>query len=284
MKIKKILNNGAVITENENKEEIIVLGKGLAYGKRSGDEIDATKIYKIFTPFSGKQKKLLVETIHETDPIFFQISQKIVDRLKHEENIDLADSVYITLTDHLATSVERGRKGLFLSNRFLWEIKNYYPKEFSYGVWALRLLKNQFDLDFPEDEAGFIAVHIISGELGNDVSDFQKSVDFIKSITKIVKYYFKINLDYQSLSYNRFAVHLKFFWKAMMYDRSSREFGDLSQEILKVIKNSDIESYKCALKIKEYIDQKYNYELNNEEIMYLAIHINKIVNDNRRRK
>lgn len=63
----------------------------------------------------------------------------------------------------------------------------------------------------------------------------------------------------------------------MMYKKDQSSFGDLSQEILNVIKNSDIEAYKCALKIKEYILEKYNYELNNEEIMYLAIHINKIV-------
>ncbi|WP_297816971.1 PRD domain-containing protein [uncultured Lactobacillus sp.] len=279
MKIKKILNNGAVLTENENNEEVIVLGKGLAYGKKINDEIDKSKIYKVFTPFSGKQKKLLLETIHETDPIFFQISQKIVDRLKHEENIELADSVYITLTDHLATSVERAKKGMYLSNKFLWELKNYYPKEYSYGLWALKLLDKQFNLKFPDDEAGFIAVHIISGELGNDIGDFQKSVNFIKSITKIVKYYFNIDIDYQSLTYNRFAVHLKFFWKGMMYDRNHKEFGDLSQEILKVIKNSDIDSYKCALKIRDYINEKYNYELSNEDIMYLAIHINKIISD-----
>lgn len=279
MKIKKILNNGAVLTENNNHEEVIVLGKGLAYGKKVNDEIDTKKIYKTFTPFSGKQKRILLETIHETDPIFFQISQKIVDRLKHEENIELADTVYITLTDHLATSVERAKKGMYLSNKFLWELKTYYPKEYSYGLWALKLLDKQFDLDFPDDEAGFIAVHIISGELGNDIGDFQKSVKFIKSITKIVRYYFKIDLDYQSLDYSRFAIHLKFFWKGMMYDRTRREYGDLSQEILKVIKNSDIEAYKCALKIKDYIEETYNYKLSNEDIMYLAIHINKIVRD-----
>ncbi|WP_209687110.1 PRD domain-containing protein [Lactobacillus colini] len=282
MKITKILNNGAVVTENSQRKEIIVLGKGIAYNKKVGDLIDSKKIYKIFTPFSGKQKKLLLDTIHETDPIYFQISQKIVDRLKHEENIELVDSVYITLTDHLATSVERGKKGMFLVNQFKWELKNYYSKEYSYGLWALKLLKNQFNIDFPEDEACFIAVHIISGEMGNDIGDFQKSIDFIKSVTKIVRYYFNIDIDYQSLSYNRFAVHLKFFWKGMMYDRKSRNFGDLSEEILKVIKNSDIESYQCALKIKDYIEDKYNYKLNNEEIMYLAIHINKIVSDNRR--
>ncbi len=284
MKIKKVLNNGAVITTNRDGEEIVVLGKGLAFGKKPGDQIDKNKIYKIFSPFDDKQRKILLQTIHETDPIFFQISQKIVDRLKREENINLADSVYITLTDHLATSVERGKKGLYLSNQFLWEIKNYYPKEFKYGLWALQLLNKQFNLDFPEDEAGFIAVHIISGELGNDIDDFRKSVDFIKEITNIVRYYFKINIDYQSLSYNRFALHLKFFWRYMMYHKGERQLGDLSDEILRVIKNSDVDSYKCALKIKAFIAEKYNYKLSNEEIMYLAIHINKIISETRNKK
>lgn len=173
MRIRKILNNGSVIVNNKEGAEMIVLGKGIAYGKKIGDEIDRTKIYKVFTAFNNQEKKLLLQTIHETEPIFFQIAQKIVDRLKKEENIELADSVYLTLTDHLATSVERGKKGLYLNNNFLWEIQNYYPKEYHYGLWALKLLNDQFKLKFPEDEAGFIAVHIISGELGNDINDFR---------------------------------------------------------------------------------------------------------------
>lgn len=284
MVIKKVLNNGAVLTTNQDGEEIVALGKGIAFNKKAGDSIDKIKIYKIFIPFDERQRSILLKTIHETDPIFFQISQKIVDRLKREENLELADSVYITLTDHLATSVERGKKGLYLSNSFLWEIQNYYPKEFRYGLWALQLLNKQFDLNFPEDEAGFIAVHIINGELGNDISDFKKSIDFIKEVTKIVRYYFNIDIDYQSLAYNRFALHLKFFWKCMMYNKGNRNLGDLSDEILKVIKLSDIDAYKCALKIKDFIAEKYNYQLTNEEVMYIAIHINKITSDLRGRK
>lgn len=283
VRIKQILNNGAIVTTKKDGEEVVVLGKGIAFAKKVGDEVDKTKIYKVFTPFDDNQRNNLLKTIHETDPIFFQISEKIVDRLKKEENIDLADSVYITLTDHLATSVERGKKGLYLSNNFLWEIQNYYPKEYQYGLWALQLLNNQFNLQFPEDEAGFIAIHIISGELGNDIDDFKKSIDFIKEITKIVRYYFKIDIDYQSAAYNRFALHLKFFWKYMMYKKGERGLGDLSDEILKVIKSSDIDAYKCSLKIKQFIAEKYNYDLTNEEIMYLAIHINKITSDLRRK-
>lgn len=69
----------------------------------------------------------------------------------------------------------------------------------------------------------------------------------------------------------------------MMYKKGERGLGDLSDEILKVIKSSDIDAYKCSLKIKQFIVEKYNYNLTNEEIMYLAIHINKITSDLRRK-
>ena len=34
MKIIRVLNNSAVISENQDHEEIIALGKGIAYGKK----------------------------------------------------------------------------------------------------------------------------------------------------------------------------------------------------------------------------------------------------------
>ena len=280
--IKQILNNSAVIAEKGDGTEAILLGKGIAFNQKIGNEIDKSKIYKIFSPNSEVQRKNVIDTIHEIEPIYFEISQKICERLKREENIKLTDSVYITLTDHLATSVERAKKGLYLSNKFLWDIKDYYPKEYNYGLWALRLLNQQFDVDLPEDEAAFIAIHLISGELGQDIDEFQRSMNFIKEITKLVRHYFRIDLDNKTLNYKRFAVHLKFFWQRMMYEKDKKSYGDLSQEILEVIKESDIDAYLCALKIKDYIKQQYKYDLNTEEIMYLAIHINKITSGERK--
>ena len=48
MLIKKILNNNVVITINDDHEEIIVMGKGIAYGKRNGDLIDISKVNNIW--------------------------------------------------------------------------------------------------------------------------------------------------------------------------------------------------------------------------------------------
>lgn len=46
MKIKKILNNNAFITHTDDHQELIVIGKAVAYGKHVNEEVDESKIYK----------------------------------------------------------------------------------------------------------------------------------------------------------------------------------------------------------------------------------------------
>ena len=45
MKIKKIFNNNVVLSEIKD-QEIIVMGRGLAFGKKVDDELDENKIDK----------------------------------------------------------------------------------------------------------------------------------------------------------------------------------------------------------------------------------------------
>ena len=49
MNIKRIYNNNVVMVEKDNGEEMIVLGKGLAFGKKVGETIEEEQIEKIFT-------------------------------------------------------------------------------------------------------------------------------------------------------------------------------------------------------------------------------------------
>lgn len=276
MRIKKILNNNAFITRNENHQEIIVIGKAVAYGKHFNDEIDENKIYKIFEPVSKGDRKLILDMVNDIPVSFFQIAKRIVDKANEDSKIRLTDSVYIALTDHISSSVDRAKEGLFLTNQFLWEIRSYYPKEYDLGMWAIKLIEQECQVKLPEDEAGFIAIHIISGELGNRLDDFREVIKFIKKITSIVTYQMSINVDKESLDYNRFVTHLKFFWQYMMYKNEKKSIGDLSNDMLEIIKGKRIEAYECSLKIKEFIKQTYNYELSNEDLLYMTIHIARI--------
>ncbi|MDF2789750.1 MAG: hypothetical protein K0S80_2848 [Neobacillus sp.] len=48
MEIEKILNNNAVIS-TKDKQEVIIIGRGIAFNKRVGDDIDEQIIDIIFT-------------------------------------------------------------------------------------------------------------------------------------------------------------------------------------------------------------------------------------------
>ncbi|EFW89218.1 BglG family beta-glucoside bgl operon antiterminator [Streptococcus equinus] len=44
MRIDKVYNNNVVLVKGDNNEEIIVMGRGLGFQKKPGDEIDASLI------------------------------------------------------------------------------------------------------------------------------------------------------------------------------------------------------------------------------------------------
>ena len=55
MIIQKVINNNVVSTFDSNGKEVILMGKGIGFRKKTGDELDKKKIEKIFTlDLSGK--------------------------------------------------------------------------------------------------------------------------------------------------------------------------------------------------------------------------------------
>ena len=48
MKISKVLNNNVVITTDEKQNEIIVMGRGIAFKKKVGDDISGQTIDKVY--------------------------------------------------------------------------------------------------------------------------------------------------------------------------------------------------------------------------------------------
>lgn len=76
----------------------------------------------------------------------------------------LNDSIYVSLTDHINFAIQRNQKGLDIKNALLWETKRLYKDEFAIGKEALVMVKNKTGVSLPEDEAGFIALHIVNAE------------------------------------------------------------------------------------------------------------------------
>ena len=212
MKIEKILNNNAVVIK-ENDNEKIVMGCGIAYKKRVGDEVPEDKIDKIFLLSNKEINNKFQELVSDIPMEYVELGEKIITFAKTQLGKKLNDTIYISLVDHIYTAITRFLEGIEVKNALLWEIKRFYKDEYPIGLTALDLIEEIFSVRLPKDEAGFIALHIVNAEMdGNEkeVKRVYKITKIMQEILNIVRYNFKISFDEDSVYYYRFISHLKF--------------------------------------------------------------------------
>ena len=276
MIIKRILTNNAVVIDDENQQEKIVCGKGIAFKKRPGMEIDEMSINQTFILEGGGEYSRFEQLLKDVPLEYLELSSEIINMAKLEFAKKFKDNVIITLSDHLYVAIKRCREGMTISNPLLWDIKNFYEIEYDIGLRALELIKNKFHIQLPNDEAGFIALHIVNVELDEDNKDHIFQVTkVIQEIMTIVKYHFHAEFDTSNVYYYRFITHLKFFALRLLKDNQFNE--DEENELLDVVKDKYCTSYECVLKIKDFLEKKYNYTLQEDEIVYLTIHVHRVV-------
>lgn len=276
MIIKRILTNNAVVIDDENQQEKIVCGKGIAFKKRLGMEIDEMSINQTFILEGGGEYSRFEQLLKDVPLEYLELSSEIINMAKLEFAKKFKDNVIITLSDHLYVAIKRCREGMTISNPLLWDIKNFYEIEYDIGLRALELIKNKFHIQLPNDEAGFIALHIVNVELDEDNMDHIFQVTkVIQEIMTIVKYHFHAEFDTSNVYYYRFITHLKFFALRLLKDNQFNE--DEENELLDVVKDKYCTSYECVLKIKDFLEKKYNYTLQEDEIVYLTIHVHRVV-------
>ena len=277
MKIERILNNNAVIS-TKDKQEIIIVGRGIAFKKQVGEEVNQEQIDKIFTLENEDIMKKFKTLIADMPIEYMEISEKIIAYAKIKLGKKLNDSIYIHLTDHIYFAIERYRNNLPIKNGLLWETRQLYKEEYEIGLEALNMVCEQFGVILPEDEAGFLALHIVNAELNEEMPVVKNMTKVMQEILTMVKYHFKIEFNENSLPFYRFITHLKFFAQRLVKGNHYNSTTD--DGLYHVIQEKYPEAHKCSQKIKRFIESSYTYELTDEEMIYLTIHIERVVKNN----
>ncbi|RDY27030.1 PRD domain-containing protein [Romboutsia weinsteinii] len=273
MKIEKILNNNAFISFDENGAEVIVMGKGIAFGKKTGQDAELVKGYKIFSNSDKGLNQRFKKIISDIPEEYMKITEQVVIVLEKEYDKKINDVIYVSLTEHIHGAIERYKQGIQLKNPMLMDIKRLFRDEYEVSKQALDSIEEQFSISFDEDEAGYIAQHIINAELNDNMTDVVNIAKIMQEILNVIKYTYRMEFDEESIFYYRFVTHLKFFAQRI-FNKSIYE--DDNEEIFEVFKDKYIDSYKCVLKIKDLIEKSYEYCLSKDEQLYLMIHIERI--------
>ena len=274
MKIKKVLNNNAIIAINKQGEEIVIMGKGIAFQKKAGDEVEEEQIEKYFYLKDTSVKDKLGKLVQDIPVEHFTLSEEIIQYATTSLKKELDETIYLTLTDHIHFAIIRQQQNQMITNKLLWEVKKFYKEEYQIGIYAIELINKKLGIRLPEDEAANIALHIANAQAHEQMSITLDIIKIVEDILNIVKYYFIIDFDEESLAYFRFLTHIKFFAQRLLNKEVAQTSND---ELFEIMREKIPEAHECAVKIKRYIEKYYDYVVNNEEIMYLMLHINRLV-------
>lgn len=274
MKIKKVYNNNVLLAENSRHQELVVMGRGLAFQKRAGEEVDHTKVEKTFVLEKKDWSQKLQQLLDEIPVQYFEMANEIIQYAEMVLNARLSQYLYLTLTDHINYAVSRYKQGIDLHNALIWEIKKFYKKEFSIGLKALEIINHRVGEQLPEDEAGFIALHFVNAQIdGQGMRQTMQMTQMVNDILNIVKYYYKVDLDENSLNYERFVTHLRFFAQRLFYHEKSQADDDFLYE---QVKNKYGTAFECMNRVTEYLRNTFGTEISKDEQVYLTIHIHRV--------
>ncbi|MCH4888766.1 PRD domain-containing protein [Acidaminobacter sp. JC074] len=268
-----VMNNNVVLAKNhKTKNEVVLLGKGIGFGKKKDTSVFFSEdiIERSFININKSVKKEYYELIQQMDLEIMGLCQEII--LMAEKEIgDLNDNIHIVLTDHIGFAIERLRQDIEIANPFLHEIKILYSDEFKIGMKAIELINEHIDVQLPEEEAAFIALHLHSARKNKAVKKTLKNTKVIKEIVALLENEIGKDISEDVLTYRRLLTHIR-----ASIDRIENGIS-LENPLLDTIKTEFKDSWSIASKAKEVIENKLDLKVPDDEQGYLTIHIDRLM-------
>lgn len=274
MKVVKVFNNNVVAVKKEDGTEAIVTGNGVGFKKKINDKINLARVQKIYVVEKKKRNRLY--RLMETTPYeYVKIAESILEKVKNDLYPEISDLGLFGLVDHISFAIERVKKGIELPNLILKETRWLYTQEYEIAQWALNEIYKKTGVRLPDDEAGYIVLHILNASGVNKKEDTLEIVKVTKKIIHILEEEMHIEIDENDFNYYRLIMHVKYLISNIRLKQTDQlENIDNLYQML-VHNNQQIQ--RCIMRINAFIETEYGVTMSKDEVVYLAIHITKFV-------
>lgn len=267
--IIKVLNNNTILASNGD-EEVIVMHKGIGFSKKSDDLLEVPRAAKKYIMQKSSRSKDANEIINQLDPIFLEVASEILKEA-HEMFDDVDDGILLPLADHICYAIKRMEDNIMPVNPFVNDIRLLFPKEYEVASSAKDIIAKLVGKVINEDEVGYITIHVHSAISNNAVSESMEATRIIHDSIETLQDDLHIVIDVTSISYVRLMNHIKYL--LLRLNRNEQ----LEMDISEFTKEKFPFAYEYAKQICEDLSKTLNKQLPDNEIGYLALHLERIL-------
>lgn len=263
MKVVKNINNNVSLCLDSQGREVVAFGKGLGFTKPPY-EIPLDQIQRTFYNVESSYLSVLAEIPAD----ILNVSSKIVDYANEKMDNRYAAKVTITLADHIQFAIKREKDNINIKLPLLYEIQHLYPQEMQIGYYALQLIRDKLQIELCREEAASIVLHLVDYDERSKNDSLQEEV-IIDQCREVVERTMEIQVDKEGFNYSRFVTHMHYL---MERTRNKQEHVTENEKMFLSMKEEFPKMYECALQIEKILD----VSLNDEELLYLILHVNRL--------
>lgn len=270
-RITKILNHNSFMgIESKNDQECLIMGKGVAFGKKVGQTVSVTGDARVYSLKELTDRGEAKDIIKSVSPLCLELANEVLDQA--EEEFGKVDrSILFTMADHLDFAVRRIQNGEQISNPLTDDIRIMFYKEYKVAGCIRDLLKEKLGIRIDEHEIGYIALHVHAAIVDENVSQAMEIARTVRECICMVEEETGKSIDVMSLSYNRLMNHVRYMVARAIHG-----------EKLKMSLNDDMSvkfpgPYMTAEKICRKMEKSLKLPIPDIEIGYLAMHLERMM-------
>lgn len=270
-RITKILNHNSFMgIESKNNQECLIMGKGVAFGKKVGQTVSVTGDARVYSLKELTDRGEAKEIIKSVSPLCLELANEVLDQA--EEEFGKVDrSILFTMADHLDFAVRRIQNGEQISNPLTDDIRIMFYKEYKVAGCIRDLLKEKLGIRIDEHEIGYIALHVHAAIVDENVSQAMEIARTVRECICMVEEETGKSIDVMSLGYNRLMNHVRYMVARAIHG-----------EKLKMSLNDYMSvkfpgPYMTAEKICRKMEKSLKLPIPDIEIGYLAMHLERMM-------
>ncbi|GLB62024.1 glucose PTS transporter transcription antiterminator GlcT [Cytobacillus sp. NCCP-133] len=271
-KVVKVLNNNVLIGSHDSFGEVVLIGKGLGFNRKSGQHIDAALVEKLFVLKNEKEQENYIKLMPFVDNELLEAIISSIELIKQKSNSVLNEHIHVALTDHLMFAVNRLKKGMEMKNPFLIETKALYPFEYEIAQEVVSVIGERTGIHLPEGEIGFIALHVHSAVMNRSLSEINQHSQLVTHLINMIEEQLDIKIDKDSIDYMRLVRHIRFTIERV----NKGEVVEEPEKITFLLKEEYPVCYNLSWKIIKVMQQTLKKPVYNAEAVYLTMHLQRL--------
>lgn len=268
-----MLNHNSLIGIGaKDNKEYLLLGKGLAFGKKVSEQIETRAEDTVYSLHEMTDRGAAKKIVTSVSPVCLELANEVLNRAEAEfDKIDR--SILFPMADHIAFAVRRIQNHEQISNPLTEDIRILFYKEYKVAQCIEPLLRERLQIQIDEHEIGYLALHVHSAIEDEKVSQAMEVARAVRECISLVEKETGKTIDVMSLSYNRLMNHVR-----CMVARS------MNGEKLKVSLNDYVEirfpeAFRMSETVCSEIARTMRLSFDEVEIGYLAIHIERVLSN-----